>query len=145
MHINYQFVCDLLWFWWQIAIKISNSFLFIYFSLSQTSKFGHILVVSDEDGYVTLFDTRRNFPVTANFEENSGFFAFFFVYHEINIMEITKFYGFLCENLLSSLHHSIYLDFSTTCLRRWEVNLKFIWKIGLLDSYIKESQIGTQK
>ncbi|KHN27454.1 denticleless protein homolog [Glycine soja] len=40
-------------------------------SFCKTSKFGHILAVSDEDGYVTLFDTRRNFPVTANFEENS--------------------------------------------------------------------------
>jgi len=50
--------------------------LILSFSLSQTSKFGHILAVSDEEGYVTLFDTRRKFPVTSNFEENSGFFAF---------------------------------------------------------------------
>ncbi|KAG5081905.1 hypothetical protein JHK84_051943 [Glycine max] len=40
-------------------------------SFCKTSKFGHILAVSDEEGYVTLFDTRRKFPVTSNFEENS--------------------------------------------------------------------------
>ncbi|WVZ15258.1 hypothetical protein V8G54_012824 [Vigna mungo] len=37
----------------------------------ETMKFAHILAVSDEDGYVSLFDTRRKCPVTSNFEENT--------------------------------------------------------------------------
>ncbi|KAK7365184.1 hypothetical protein VNO80_14042 [Phaseolus coccineus] len=40
-------------------------------SFCKTAKFAHILAVSDEDGYVSLFDTRRKLPVTANFEENT--------------------------------------------------------------------------
>ncbi|TKY50456.1 Denticleless protein-like [Spatholobus suberectus] len=40
-------------------------------SFCKTTEFSHILAVSDEDGYVSLFDTRRKFPVTATFEENA--------------------------------------------------------------------------
>ncbi|RDX90194.1 Denticleless protein-like protein, partial [Mucuna pruriens] len=40
-------------------------------SFCETIKFSHILAVSDEDGYVNLFDTRRKFPVTATLEENA--------------------------------------------------------------------------
>ncbi|KAK7381416.1 hypothetical protein VNO78_34088 [Psophocarpus tetragonolobus] len=40
-------------------------------SFCKTSKFAHILAVSDEDGHVSLFDTRRKLPVTSNYEEES--------------------------------------------------------------------------
>ncbi|QCD95267.1 denticleless [Vigna unguiculata] len=40
-------------------------------SFGKTAKFAHILAVSDEDGYVSLFDTRRKGPVNSNFEENT--------------------------------------------------------------------------
>ncbi|KAK7271655.1 hypothetical protein RJT34_27734 [Clitoria ternatea] len=40
-------------------------------SFCKTLKFSHILALSDEDGYVNLFDTRRRFPVAATFEENA--------------------------------------------------------------------------
>ncbi|XP_027359479.1 denticleless protein homolog [Abrus precatorius] len=40
-------------------------------SFCKTSKFSNILALSDEDGYVSLFDTRRHFPVTATFEQNA--------------------------------------------------------------------------
>jgi len=31
-------------------------------SFCKTSKYSHILAVSDEDGYVSMFDTRTEFP-----------------------------------------------------------------------------------
>ncbi|KAK7316468.1 hypothetical protein VNO77_35525 [Canavalia gladiata] len=40
-------------------------------SFCKTSKYSHILALSDEDGYVSLFNTRRNFPVAATFEQNA--------------------------------------------------------------------------
>nr|KYP54826.1 Denticleless protein isogeny [Cajanus cajan] len=40
-------------------------------SFCKTSKFAHILAVSDEDGYVSLFNSRRKFSETASFEENA--------------------------------------------------------------------------
>lgn len=57
--------------------------------------------MSDEDGYVSLFDTRRKGPVNSNFEENTGLFSFFLficfdLHVEINI-EAAEFCGQLCE------------------------------------------------
>ncbi|KAK7266011.1 hypothetical protein RIF29_18650 [Crotalaria pallida] len=40
-------------------------------SFCKTSKFSHILALSDEDGYLNLFDTRRRFTGTTSFEENA--------------------------------------------------------------------------
>lgn len=42
----------------------------------QSSKSSYILVVSDEDGYVSLFDTRRRFPSSSSHQENAGRFNF---------------------------------------------------------------------
>ncbi|XP_061373640.1 uncharacterized protein LOC133315965 [Gastrolobium bilobum] len=39
-------------------------------SFCKTSKFSHILALSDEGGYLSLFDTRINFPDSATFEQN---------------------------------------------------------------------------
>ncbi|XP_017421793.1 uncharacterized protein LOC108331550 isoform X2 [Vigna angularis] len=44
---------------------------FLSLSFGKTTKFAHILAVSDEDGYVSLFDTRPKCPLTSNFEENT--------------------------------------------------------------------------
>lgn len=38
----------------------------------QTSKNSHIFAVSDEDGYVSLFDSRRKLPSFACHQENAG-------------------------------------------------------------------------
>ncbi|KAK7267282.1 hypothetical protein RIF29_19949 [Crotalaria pallida] len=40
-------------------------------SFCKTSKFSHILALSDEDGYLNLFDTRRHFTGTTSFVENT--------------------------------------------------------------------------
>ncbi|MED6170547.1 hypothetical protein PIB30_032006 [Stylosanthes scabra] len=40
-------------------------------SFCKTSKFSHILALSDEDGYLTLFDSRKKFSVLSSFEENA--------------------------------------------------------------------------
>ncbi|KAK4751304.1 hypothetical protein SAY87_004786 [Trapa incisa] len=40
-------------------------------SFGQTSKLSHVLAVSDEDGYVNLFDTQKKFLASASNQENS--------------------------------------------------------------------------
>ncbi|XP_019442529.1 PREDICTED: denticleless protein homolog isoform X2 [Lupinus angustifolius] len=40
-------------------------------SFCKTSKFSHILALSDEDGYMNLFDTRRNLSSSTSFEDNA--------------------------------------------------------------------------
>lgn len=43
----------------------------------QTAKNSHILALSDEDGYVSLFDTRRKFSSSSSYQENAGFICFY--------------------------------------------------------------------
>ncbi|KAF1879326.1 hypothetical protein Lal_00005792 [Lupinus albus] len=40
-------------------------------SFCKTSKFSHILALSDEDGYINLFDTRRNLSKSTCYEDNA--------------------------------------------------------------------------
>ncbi|KAL1356393.1 hypothetical protein HN51_008414 [Arachis hypogaea] len=40
-------------------------------SFCKTPKYSHILALSDEDGYLTLFDSRKKFSVLSSFEENA--------------------------------------------------------------------------
>jgi hypothetical protein len=47
-----------------------------FFFWLQASKNSHILAVSDEDGYVSLFDTRRKFQSSASQRENAGLINF---------------------------------------------------------------------
>lgn len=44
----------------------------ILFRWRQTSRNSHILAVSDEDGYVSFFDTRRSLPSYASCRESTG-------------------------------------------------------------------------
>ena len=59
-----------------INIRGQVKFLLICKILTlQTSKNSHILAVSDEDGYVSLFDSRRRHPSFASYQEKTGFFS----------------------------------------------------------------------
>lgn len=43
----------------------------IALSFAKTTKYSHILALSDEEGYVRLFNTRRQFAVPVSFEKNA--------------------------------------------------------------------------
>lgn len=59
---------------WTIMGKL-NVLLICKILILQTSKNSHILAVSDEDGYVSLFDSRRRHPSFASYQENAGLFS----------------------------------------------------------------------
>lgn len=59
---------------WTIMGKL-NVLLICKILILQTSKNFHILAVSDEDGYVSLFDSRRRHPYFASYQENAGLFS----------------------------------------------------------------------
>ena len=72
----------------------------------QTSKNSHIFAVSDEDGYVSLFDSRRKLPSFARHRENAGLraclwnacfgvFLFGWIFFVVSI--ILKFRDFFAE------------------------------------------------
>lgn len=51
----------------------------------QTLKYSHILALSNEEGFVSLFDTSRKFALPTCYERNAGLFWFNFEFNQFHV------------------------------------------------------------
>lgn len=57
-----------------LSKKIRSEIMIFLKPCMQTTKYSHILALSNEEGFISLFDTSRKFPSPTCYERNAGLF-----------------------------------------------------------------------